>query len=268
MRWKSRRRSGRRCISATACHRGANPVAVAHRTCRRPEGSGSAEHKKPDVRVFADVNELSLRAARPRSERSTTPCEARADVPSCCLAETLRARCTACLRRNFEIRSRGNTCTYSGGMSATCRLTIQTVTTEWRGRHCWITSRVRLATSIRCRLTSRHRTRPPETMNEHVEELLRHRLAALRPDPPRARRRGTYGFSIPGITGAWRADAVGRRRGDAGRSAVTPHTDPASTHSSRQHLRPRGRVEEGKCADTTCSPAFLTQTPTRRPASD
>ena len=39
-------------------------------------------------------------------------------------------------------------------MSATCRLTIQIVTTGWRGKRCWTTSRVRPRTSIRCRRNS------------------------------------------------------------------------------------------------------------------
>ena len=53
---------------------------------------------------------------------------------------------------------------------------------------------------------------------------------------------------FPGSPALGELSAVGRRRGDAGRSAVAPHTDPASTHSSRQHLRPRDGVKEGKCA--------------------
>ena len=46
------------------------------------------------------------------------------------------------------------------------------------------------------------------------------------------------------------------------------YTDPASTHSSRQHLRPRGRVEARRMRCTMCSPGFLTRRHTPRPEFD
>jgi 6-phosphogluconolactonase/glucosamine-6-phosphate isomerase/deaminase len=46
-------------------------------------------------------------------------------------------------------------------MSATCRLTIRTATTEWRGKRYWTASRAQPRTSIRCRRTFPHRRTPP-----------------------------------------------------------------------------------------------------------
>ena len=127
---------------------------------------------KPDVRVFADLSELSLRAAEVAVR---TIGDSVRDAGRCSLVlsggNTPRTL-YGLFASTFRDRSRGSTYTYSGGMSATWRLTIQTVTIGWRERHYWITSRVRLRTSTRCRLTSDHRTTLPKTMNERCGTIL------------------------------------------------------------------------------------------------
>ena len=70
-----------------------------------------------------------------------------------------------------------------------------------------------------------------------AEELFWKRFVAFRPDPARPRRRRTYGFSIPGIASAWRADTVGRRRGHAGRSPLRlTLTLPALTRAANIYV--------------------------------
>ena len=65
---------------------------------------GLVEHNvRSDVRVFADLRELSLHAA----EAAVGPAgrlrfEAQAYAPSCCRAETLHARSTACWHRSLR----------------------------------------------------------------------------------------------------------------------------------------------------------------------
>ena len=106
---------------------------------------------KPDVRVFADVNELSLRAAEAAVRTINESVQTNGTFPLSSRAGARREPSTACFLRSFETRSHGQKCTFSGETSVTCRLAIHTVTTAWPGRLCWMPSRVRLAMCILCR---------------------------------------------------------------------------------------------------------------------
>ena len=159
-------------------------------------------HVKPDVRVYADVNELSLRAAQAAVQT---------------INDSVRAtgRCSLVL---------------SGG--STPRTLYGLLASEFRDQIPWAhvhvfwgderyvspddpdsnyrMARETLLDHVPCPAGNihpmpTHFPSPDAAAREYeksAEELFRHRLAAFRSGPARTRRRGTYGFSIPRIAGA------------------------------------------------------------------
>ena len=125
------------------------------------------EHKEePDVRVFADVNELSMRAGQAavrtinESVRSTGRCSL---VPS---GGKHAAHALRLARVGVSRLDPVGTDARIGGMSVTYPLTIHRELSDGERDAAGLRPVLPLGTSIRCRRTSRQWMRPPKIMKK------------------------------------------------------------------------------------------------------
>ena len=200
---------------------------------------------KPDVRVFADVNELSLHVAE-----------------------------AAVRTINESVQTNGTfSLVLSGG--STPRTLYRLLSSQFRDQIPWTKVHVFWGDERYVPLTDSHSNyrMARETLLDHVpcpagnvhpmptelpdpeiaardyEETLRNlflqRLAAFRPGSARARRRGAYCIAIPRVACPGGNEALGGSGKSPGRATSAPYAHVASTHSSSQRLLPRDRIEQG-----------------------
>jgi hypothetical protein len=197
---------------------------------------------KPDVRVFADVNELSLRAVDG-------------------VVRTI----------NESVETNGRfSLVLSGGN--TPRTLYRLLSSQFRDQIPWTKvhvfwgderyvprgdphSNYRMARETLLDSVSAwecasyaDRTAGPRRsgsgLRDDSEELFLQRVAAFRSGSPRARRRGTYCIAIPRITCLGGDEALGGISKSPGRAASAAYAHVASTHSSSQRLLPRDGIEQ------------------------